>query len=374
MYLKHIFLGTDPKEYCTTMMLNQLPDGSLSENVEYLLLSDDLPIDFALRTKLHRKRLEAVLTQHQFERTDQTYSRSCLFCHDVLTATNRAAFLDHLYNKHFLNLGRPTNLVYINELIDDVQDKLNQLICLFCSKVFKDRPTLKEHMRKKGHKRINPDNKNYDKYYLINYKRELKNEPSTGGGRHTEYVRAMVSEQSRVFQTPDDSDCDWSDWEGANEPIACLFCAHSELRFASLKLHIQRQHSLNLDAKLADLTFYQKVKVINYIRRQMYTRRCVTCRETFATSEALDTHLNREQHFGIGEKSQWDQPEFFFPTYEDDPMLCHLDDTASTNSTRSTSPQAAEPEDSSVVIIAEEFQSTVNLDAEALSKEFMLSF
>lgn len=369
-----IWKDTDPKEYCTTMMLNQLPDGSLSENVEYMLLSDDLPIDFELRTKLHRKRLEDVLTQHQFERTDQTYSRRCLFCNDVLTATNRAAFLDHLYNKHFLNLGRPTNLVYINELIDDVQDKLNQLICLFCSKVFKDRPTLKEHMRKKGHKRINPDNKNYDKYYLINYKRELKcgtSEPSSG--RHNEYVQSLVSEQSRVFQTPDDSDSDWSDWEGDNEPISCLFCTHTELKFALLKLHIQRKHSLNIDAKLADLSFYQKVKVVNYIRRQMYTLKCVTCCETFATNEDLIAHLNQAQHYGIGDKSQWDQPEFFFPTYEDDPVLCHLDDTASSNSTRSASPQP-EPDDSSVVIIAEEFQSSVNLDAEALSKEFMLSF
>lgn len=366
--------GTDPKEYCTTMLLNQLPDGSLCENVEYLLLSDDLPIDFELRTKLHRKRLEAVLTQHQFERTDQTYSRNCLFCRDILTATNRAAFLDHLYNKHFLNLGRPTNLVYINELIDDVQNKLNQLICLFCSKVFKDRPTLKEHMRKKGHKRINPDNKEYDKYYLINYKRELKNGiKESSAGRHNAYVQAMVSEQSRVFQTPDNSDSDWSDWEGDNEPISCLFCSHTELKFALLKAHIQRKHSLNLDAKLADLTFYQKVKVVNYIRRQMYTMKCVTCCEQFETSDILEAHLVQANHYGIGDKSQWDQPEFFFPTYEDDPVLCHLDDTASNDSTRSASPQP-EADDSSVVIIAEEFQSTVNLDAEALSKEFMLAF
>lgn len=370
-----MFAGTDPKEYCTTMMLNQLPDGSPAENVEYLLLSDDLPIDLALRTKLHRQRLEAVLTQHQFERTDQTYTRNCLFCRDVLAATNRAAFLDHLYNKHFLNLGRPTNLVYINELIDDVQDKLNQLICLFCSKVFKDRPTLKEHMRKKGHKRINPDNKAFDKYYLINYKRELKNglaEPASS--RHNACVQAMVAaEQSRVFQTPNDSDSDWSDWEGDHEPISCLFCAHTELKFALLKAHIQRKHCLCLDAQLADLTFYQKVKVVNYVRRQMYTLKCVTCAAAFDSKDALEAHMATAQHCGIGDRAQWDQPEFFFPTYEDDPLLCHLEDTESNHSTRSVSPQP-EPEDSSVVVIAEEFQSSVNLDAEALSKEFMMSF
>lgn len=30
-------------------------------------------------------------------------------------------------------------------------------------------PTLKEHMRKKQHKRVNPGNHVYDKYYMVNY-------------------------------------------------------------------------------------------------------------------------------------------------------------------------------------------------------------
>ncbi len=29
--------------------------------------------------------------------------------------------------------------------------------------------TLKDHVRKKQHRKINPHNKSYDKYYLINY-------------------------------------------------------------------------------------------------------------------------------------------------------------------------------------------------------------
>ena len=43
------------------------------------------------------------------------------------------------------------------------------LLCLYCEKTFKDRFTLKEHMRKKLHKRLNPNNTQYDKYYLVNY-------------------------------------------------------------------------------------------------------------------------------------------------------------------------------------------------------------
>ena len=43
------------------------------------------------------------------------------------------------------------------------------LQCLFCEKLFKDRTVLKDHMRKKQHKKINPKNKEYDRFYIINY-------------------------------------------------------------------------------------------------------------------------------------------------------------------------------------------------------------
>lgn len=44
-----------------------------------------------------------------------------------------------------------------------------RLLCLYCEKTFKDRFTLKEHMRKKLHKKLNPNNKEYDQFYLVNY-------------------------------------------------------------------------------------------------------------------------------------------------------------------------------------------------------------
>ena len=41
--------------------------------------------------------------------------------------------------------------------------------CLFCEKEFKEWSILKDHMRKKGHKRLDPKNKEYDRFYVINY-------------------------------------------------------------------------------------------------------------------------------------------------------------------------------------------------------------
>ena len=60
-------------------------------------------------------------------------------------------------------------MVYVEELLDILEEKLDKLVCIYCEKVFKSREVLKEHMRKKNHKKINPRNSNYDKFYLVNY-------------------------------------------------------------------------------------------------------------------------------------------------------------------------------------------------------------
>ena len=62
-----------------------------------------------------------------------------------------------------------SSLVYVEELLDILENRLDNLVCIFCEKVFKSREVLKEHMRKKNHKKINPRNAAYDKFYLINY-------------------------------------------------------------------------------------------------------------------------------------------------------------------------------------------------------------
>lgn len=41
--------------------------------------------------------------------------------------------------------------------------------CLYCEKSFRDKTTLKDHMRKKQHRRINGRNHDYDRFYVINY-------------------------------------------------------------------------------------------------------------------------------------------------------------------------------------------------------------
>lgn len=339
------------------MIMHQLPDGTPSKNEMYFLLSEVLPKDYEIRHSLHAKRLESVLVQHQFERTDQTYEKGCLYCRDVIKPS-RSDFLEHLYKKHFLLLGKLENLVFIDELIEVVQDKMEKLICLFCEKIFKDRTTLKEHMRKKGHKRINPDNKIYDKYFLINYKNN-KSVAKAGQQNRRTRTRSITGNkpESRVFNT-DDSDSDWSDWEGEKQKLTCLFCPIIDTDFISLKKHMTAEHGIDFEETVKELNFYQKIKIVNYIRRQMHILRCVTCNDSFETIDDLQKHLKDEKHYGIGEKTSWDQPEFFFPTYEDDNFLCYLEDNQHDNSS-----------EDSATVFSEDCQVNVNTDAENLLKE-----
>lgn len=398
IYWREKFEGDTVKlpEYCTTMFMDQLPDGTPAKAEKYYLLCDVLPQDNELRHNLYVKRLETVLAQHQFERTDTSFERICLYCRDVISGM-RASFLEHLFSKHFLQLGKSENLVFVDELIEKVQENMANLICLFCEKKFKDRPTLKEHMRKKGHKRINPDNKNYDKFFLINYRNEKQNNSSRKSKQRHFYQRPRTkpntqntqeekkktvkidaaakpkqsNTDSTVFQT-DNSDSDWSDWEGDEQLITCLFCTSNDTDFLKLKKHMIDEHGVDFDKQTAGLSFYDRVKIVNFIRRQMHMSKCIKCEEEFKMTADLLRHLHDEKHFVIGDRKQWDLPHYFFPTYEDDAFLCSLDDTHDTDFDENGCIVSGKREGSSVVVLSEDTNISINPDAEALSKEQQL--
>lgn len=334
------------------MLLKQTPDGKVTPHDEkYYLLSEVLPKDAELRDTIKKRCIEKVLAQHQFERTDKNYHRECLYCRDIVDPT-RHLFVEHLYNKHGLSLGKPENLVFIDELIEVVQGKLETLICLFCEKLFKDRGVLKEHMRKKFHKRINPDNKAYDKFFLINYNLDkvrysLAAPPSKAS-----------SEEPACFNNEEQEDDHWSDWGDEDEAeMICLFCPRREKKSDNMKIHLLDQHEFQLETN--KYNFYEKVKFINYIRRQVHLLRCISCNEQFEASEDLQGHMKNEKHFE-SDRKLWDKPEYFFPTYEDDKMLYTFDDNLNENDDLT-------PDNS--IVIAEESIVNVNQDAEMLSRE-----
>lgn len=221
---------------------------------------------------------------------------------------------------HGFNVGLPDNLVNVNEFLDLLGKKLASLQCLFCEKLFKDRTALKDHMRKKQHKKINPKNKEYDRFYVINYL-EL--------GKTWEDIQ-NENEEEEVVRTDGSADeDDWSDWKGDLPPTVCLFCEESYPATNQALQHMKDDHSFDFLAVKCSLglDFYHQVKIVNYIRRQVYKNNCVKCQGNFPSRPAVLEHMEKEQHFTLpDEQTLWDQPQYFFPTYENDALLCSLED------------------------------------------------
>ncbi|XP_063223627.1 zinc finger protein 277 [Bacillus rossius redtenbacheri] len=320
-YWRVRFASYPIKNFCSTVLLDVKPDGSPSPEEEYFLLSDVLPEDKLLREGLQQKRLEWVLERQAEERDDTSFCRSCLFCRLEVTPT-RKDYFNHLSSKHNLQLGLPENLVFTDKLLDTIQEKMDSLQCLFCEKYFKDRNVLKEHMRKKQHKRINPDNKLYDKFYIVNYL-EM--------GKNWLQVQREPEEVNLVDTEPENDDSNWSDWQDEDsfgETVVCLFCETAVQDFESVLRHMITVHSFNFveNCKKNHLNFYDQVKLVNFIRRQVHQQKCVLCSEWFADKQSLFAHMKGSGHIAVPDKQLWNQPEFYFPTYENDSFLCFLED------------------------------------------------
>jgi len=77
-----------------------------------------------------------------------------------------------------------------------------RLKCIYCELTFRDRDILKEHMRKKFHKRVSPQNTFYDRFYVSSY---------IEGGRDEEP------------EDPTERDS-WAQWreEGKYHPTKCV--------------------------------------------------------------------------------------------------------------------------------------------------------
>ena len=60
----------------------------------------------------------------------------------------------------------------------------------------------------------------------------------------------------------------------------------------------------------------------------VHLNQCIHCSEKFEDNVKMMTHMNDENHVKIPKDSRdWDSPEYFFPTYENDNFLLNcLDD------------------------------------------------
>lgn len=68
---------------------------------------------------------EWVLSEQTKERTDTNFKRGCIFCRMEFSGL-RIAYVKHLAHKHNLYLGKPDNLVFIDEFLDKIENTIEK--------------------------------------------------------------------------------------------------------------------------------------------------------------------------------------------------------------------------------------------------------
>ncbi|XP_070280909.1 zinc finger protein 277 isoform X2 [Myotis yumanensis] len=313
LYWRRRFREQPITDFCSVIRINST--APLEEQDSYFLLCDVLPEDRVLREELQAQRLKGILEQQQRERNDNNFHGICMFCDEEFLG-NRSVLLNHMAREHAFNIGLPDNIVNCGEFLRTLQRKLDNLQCLYCERTFRDRSLLKDHMRKKQHRRINPRNREYDQFYVINYL-EL--------GKSWEEVQ---SEDDRELLEQQEED--WSDWEECPVSAVCLFCEKQAETTEQLCAHMEEAHGFDLLRTKAELglNFYEQVKLVNFIRRQVHQGRCYGCCTRFPSRADLGAHLAEAKHAALlPDRRTWDQPEYYFPTYENDGLLCTLSDS-----------------------------------------------
>ncbi|BFZ63820.1 hypothetical protein YB2330_004952 [Saitoella coloradoensis] len=219
-----------------------------------------------------RRKLDEVLKYQQHERTTiSKHPHPCIFC--PRTLPDRVAFFSHTFDEHYFNIGLPDNLVYIDELLTILRQKIQANICICCEQPFRTRHELDEHLLSRNHARIDTKNPVYDKFYVINYAEKAPG----GGGREEE------------------DDDDWDDYPPDQEALdtLCLFCTQV-LRDPLVCLeHMRGEHEFDL-LRLRhehELDTYATIRLINHVRRSTAATTCFLCQRRFESTDELARHV-----------------------------------------------------------------------------------
>jgi len=189
-------------------------------------------------------------------------------------------------------------------------------------------------MRKKRHREVNPTNNYYDRFYVINYL-EL-------GKKWLEVLAEDFEDTMPTFLDSDEEEEEesWNEWredaEAENEMTAvCLFCDDAFDKIAKLLDHMKEIHKYDLKKIFEDgrFGFYDRFKFINYTRKMSHEFTCFICGTNDLRSwPALRKHLESPEHLAIPiERQKWDKDEYLIPIYENDNLLCLLEDVLELN-------------------------------------------
>uniref|UniRef100_H2YQT7 C2H2-type domain-containing protein n=1 Tax=Ciona savignyi TaxID=51511 RepID=H2YQT7_CIOSA len=113
---------------------------------------------------------------------------------------------------------------------------------------------------------------------------------------------------------------DWSGWNEEGQQAVCFFCDASFDQSDKVYEHMTMAHDFDFVQMRQEMqmSFYQQVKMINYIRRQVHLRN----KEGERTADEVATIIIDN----LRTSTKWNQPQYYFPTYENDSLLCQLED------------------------------------------------
>lgn len=74
-----------------------------------------------------------------------------------------------------------------------------------------------------------------------------------------------------------------------------------------LNLHMLEDHDFDFYDAMRNLSFYQKVKLVNYVRLQIHKVRCIYCDLECPDLTRLRRHMTDENHFRIPDCKVYDQ-------------------------------------------------------------------
>lgn len=255
-----------------------------------------------LREKCRLLKIDQLIQEQQVTRM-ATVSRKCLFC--KLVPPSRSQLFKHMQQDHSLIVGELDNLVYVDELLSLLDSKLQKFFCLYCERCFGSHVTLRTHMRKSKHFQVNPRNKEYDRFYLVNY---LSKQPDV------------------VEEAEDDSQFeDWIEVEGLT--TMCLFDEGVFESAEQCHVHLKDEHHFDLELLNDE---YDRLRLINFLRSKQSLLQCYLCESvifqpfdevaSFAAHMASHT-VSQTLLMPVEDSECWTDAKYLFPYFEEDPLL-----------------------------------------------------
>lgn len=137
----------------------------------------------------------------------------------------------------------------------------------------------------------------------------------------------------------------WGEWTADDKDqehgyTSCLFCTQQEGDPMDTVQHMKKSHSFDLMQESAGRSFYERIRLINYIRNQILNVRCPQCSHQAANQDEVLQHMQDKSHFSVPRDGAfWKDDSFLLPTIENDPLLHIVGECGEMSSDEEEDPQ-----------------------------------